>query len=88
MSLPNLGNPQKAYTVTLTEPELNAQGALWGFVLGAIEQNPEFKKVSFQTDGTTIGQWWEHYGPSLRSLDRKLSALDDVDAPFVLLPLG
>jgi hypothetical protein len=61
---PSLGDASKRYKVELSEPEINAVHAAFGFVQGAS------KWAGFTA-------WWEHYGPTLEALSTRLGNWDD-----------
>lgn len=61
---PSIGDPAKRYAVELTEPEINAIHAAFGFIKGASEW-----------DG--LKRYWEHYGPTLEALSDRLGEFDD-----------
>jgi len=66
---PSLGDERKRYIVELTEPEINALGALTGFTLGACRV---FDPTGFL----------QHYGASIRSLTAKFEPFEDGNAPY------
>ncbi len=67
--LPSMGDPRKTYPVLLTEPEVNAIHAAFGFM---------------QSAGRYVGfaRYAEHYGPTMKALSERLGVLDDDNAPF------
>lgn len=67
-SLPPLGDPAKRYWVELTEPEINAIHAAFGFLAGA--------GVSAPFAGLA-----DHYAPTMRALSERLGIFDDGNAP-------
>jgi hypothetical protein len=68
--LPDLGNPQKRYQVELTEPEINAIHAAFGFMQSAAAY-AGFKRFC------------SHYGPTMKALSERLQSFDDGNAPMV-----
>jgi hypothetical protein len=68
-SYPPIGDDRKRYPVTLTEPEINAIHAAYGFMKAAC------KAARFQ-------RFWDNYGPTLEALSERLIEFDDEDAPY------
>lgn len=71
LELAPLGDEKKTYDVVLTEPEINAIHAAFGFMQGAA-LSPIF------------AQFCNHYGPVMKSLSERLQVFDDGNAPRVV----
>lgn len=67
--LPALGDSAKVYPVTLTEPEINAIHAAFGYLRSNCI---EMSKIE-----PSIMKWWNHYGPTLEALSERLGEFDD-----------
>lgn len=67
-TLAPLGDENKTYELVLTEPEINAIHAAFGFLQGAAA-SPIFR------------QFCEHYGPTMKRLSERLELFDDGNAP-------
>jgi hypothetical protein len=63
-----LGDPRKTYNVTLTEPEINAIHAAFGFMQSASAY-------------AGFSKFCNHYGPTMEALSKRLIVFDDGNAP-------
>ncbi len=61
---PTLGDARKRYTVELTEPEINAIHAAFGFM----KEGCRFSQFH---------RFWAHYGPTMTHLSERLQEFDD-----------
>ena len=68
--MPELGDPSKVFYVELTEPEINCLYALIAFIGGCRLPNGLGPFADY------VNRWHEHYGPTMKSLDEKLSKYD------------
>jgi hypothetical protein len=62
--LPSLGSSAKTYPVTLTEPEINTIHACFGFMRSCCA-------------AAGFKNYWDHYGPTLEALSKRLQQFDD-----------
>lgn len=70
MILPDLGDPEKRYTVELTEPEINTLYAAIAFINGCRIPTPKGEWAE------QFIRWHDHYGPTLGVIDTKLDQFD------------
>lgn len=83
VSFPPLGDPQKTYEVTLTEPEINAIHAFSGHVNGYLDEIQRITQggKELSPENQIVLRWFIHYGPTLGNLSRRLQVFDDGNAP-------
>lgn len=83
ISFPPLGDPQKTYEVTLTEPEINTIHAFSGHVEGYMNYAHWLTKdgQELSPEKQIVLQWFRHYGPTIEELSRRLQVFDDGNAP-------
>lgn len=83
ISFPPLGDPQKTYEVTLTEPEINAIHAFSGHVRGYLNEVQHITKDGrgLSPENQIVLKWFSHYGPTLESLSKRLKVFDDGNSP-------
>lgn len=77
LSLLPLGDPNKMYSVQLTEPEINSIYAATAFVESECSH-----LVRLAGGPPLIAVWWNHYGPTLDSLSKRLSPAVSATAAF------
>jgi len=79
LKMPMLGDSSRTFNVVLTEPEINAIHAAYGFIQGA-------GKVPIAK------RFWDHYGPTMEALSKRLQVYDDPEpdstAPVCVYPVG
>lgn len=64
LNLPSLGDEQKRYPTLLSQRDINAIHAAFGFMLASS------RYTGFQN-------FWAHYGPTMQQLSERLEILDD-----------
>src|SRR5260370_13137992 len=76
IALPALGDSSKIYPVMLTEPEIKTIYAARGYIhqncLEIAAATPHLKQIAMK--------FWDHYGPTLKTLSDRLAQFDDEPA--------
>ena len=81
LTLPALGDPDKRFAFELSEPEVIALAALYGYVKGQVVSAEYIAALVGPGSGTDafvfwVARWWAHYGPTLEALNDRMEKLD------------